>query len=89
VIGLGLTTLLGTISGMALGGTQPPAGSGMLVFGWHLNLQDYRPAHFLGIHSHQLIPLAGLAVLAMSLPWPYFWVICISLLYCLVWLLLM
>lgn len=89
VIGLGLTTVLGTISGMALGGNQPPAGSGMLVFGWHLGLQDYRPAHFLGIHAHQFVPLAGLAVTAASAPWPHVWVIGIGLLYGAAWMFLM
>jgi hypothetical protein len=63
--GLVLTFVLGTLSGIPLGGLQPPAGMGVPVFGWHL-AGDLRPAHFLGIHAHQLLPLAGLAIDAVA-----------------------
>lgn len=59
VIALWLTFILATVSGMMLGGAQPPAGSGVPVLGWHLSGGDIRPAHFLGVHAHQIIPLAG------------------------------
>ena len=58
-IGLVLTFVLSTVSGFMLGGNQPPAGQGLPVVGWHL-YKDIRPAHFLGVHAQQLIPLCGL-----------------------------
>ena len=59
VVGLVLTFVLSTISGFMLGGHQAPAGQGLPLVGWHLH-QDIRPAHFLGVHAQQLIPLWGL-----------------------------
>ena len=59
IIGLVLTFVLSTISGFMLGGNQPPAGQGLPIVGWHL-YKDIRPAHFLGVHAQQLIPLWGL-----------------------------
>jgi hypothetical protein len=65
IAGLTLTFLLGTASGFMLGAVQPPAGNGLPIVGWHLGAADARPAHFLGVHAQQLIPLMGL--LAMRL----------------------
>jgi hypothetical protein len=59
IIGLVLTFVLSTISGFMLGGNQPPAGSGLPLVGWHLH-KDIRPAHFLGVHAQQLLPLWGM-----------------------------
>lgn len=59
VIGLTMTFVLSTISGFMLGGNQPPAGQGLPIVGWHF-YKDIRPAHFLGVHAQQLIPLWGL-----------------------------
>lgn len=59
VIGLLLTFVLATVSGFMLGSNQPPPGPGMPITGWHLT-QDVRPAHFLGVHAQQLIPLSAL-----------------------------
>jgi hypothetical protein len=59
IAGLTLTFLLSTVSGFMLGGHQPPAGTGLPFVGWHL-YKDVRPAHFLGVHAQQLIPLWGL-----------------------------
>lgn len=59
IIGLVLTFVLSTISGFLLGGNQPPAGQGLPIVGWHL-VKDIRPAHFLGVHAQQLIPLWGI-----------------------------
>ena len=59
LIGLTMTFVLSTISGFMLGGHQPPAGQGLPIVGWHL-YKDIRPAHFLGVHAQQLIPLLGL-----------------------------
>ena len=59
VRGLWLTLLLGAGAGMVLGGMQAPAGSGLPVTGWHA-AADLRPAHFLGMHAPQFLPLLGL-----------------------------
>jgi hypothetical protein len=59
IIGLVLTFVLSTISGFMLGGNQPPAGQGLPIVGWHL-YKDIRPAHFLGVHAQQFIPILGL-----------------------------
>lgn len=59
VLGLMATFALGASVGGMLGGLQPPAGAGLPVVGWHFSGGDLRPAHFLGVHAQQLIPLAG------------------------------
>jgi len=59
ILGLTMTFVLSTISGFMLGGNQPPSGQGIPIVGWHL-YKDIRPAHFLGVHAQQLIPLWGL-----------------------------
>ena len=64
VIGLALTFVLGAGAGGMLGSMQPPAGTGLPYVGWHAS-GDLRPAHFLGLHAQQLIPLAGLALTAL------------------------
>jgi hypothetical protein len=65
VVGLVLTFGLGAGAGGLLGSMQPPAGAGLPVVGWHLAGADLRPAHFLGLHAQQLLPLAGLALLGL------------------------
>jgi hypothetical protein len=66
VTGLVLTFALGAGTGGLLGSMQPPAGTGLPYVGWHL-VSDLRPAHFLGIHAQQFIPLAG-ALFAVWMP---------------------
>jgi hypothetical protein len=66
VAGLGLTFVLATVSGFMLGGLQPPAGQGLPLVGWHLTGGDVRPAHFLGVHANQFIPLAGLILVTLQ-----------------------
>lgn len=66
VIGLVATFLLGAGAGGLLSALQPPAGLGLPVFGWHGH-GDLRPAHFLGMHAQQALPIAGW-LLAMAMP---------------------
>jgi hypothetical protein len=61
IVGLTLTFVLSTVSGFLLGGHQPPAGPGLPIVGWHF-YNDIRPAHFLGVHAQQLIPLWAIFV---------------------------
>jgi hypothetical protein len=68
VIGLALTFVLSTWSGFALGAVQPPAGTGLPLLGWHLGQPDARPAHFLGVHAQQFLPLLGWALQRWRLP---------------------
>ncbi len=65
VIGLVLTFVLGAGAGGLLGSVQPPSGAGWPVVGWHLGGGDLRPAHFVGMHAQQFVPLVG-ALLAAA-----------------------
>jgi hypothetical protein len=65
VRGLWLTLVLGASVGLLLSGRPPPNGEGLPVFGWHA-VADLRPAHFLGMHAQQFLPLLGLLMLG----WP-------------------
>ena len=73
VVGLVLTALLGGGMGIYLaanGGHSIGAEGGHVpLFGWNRSGGDLRPAHFLGIHAQQIVPV--LAVLAAALPVRY------------------
>jgi len=60
LIGLVLTFVLGASVGGLLSGLQPPETAALPVIGWSLAGGDLRPAHFLGIHAQQALPLVGL-----------------------------
>ncbi|WP_310385343.1 hypothetical protein [Roseateles sp.] len=89
VAGLMLTFLLATISGFLLGGQQPPAGVGVPIVGWHMGGADARPAHFMGVHSQQLLPLVGLALQQCRVVQGARWVGAAAASYALLWALLM
>ena len=59
IAGLIMTFVFSAVSGFMLGGHQPPPGVGLPFVGWHLSGGDLRPAHFIGVHAQQIIPLAG------------------------------
>lgn len=79
-LGLVLTFALGAGAGMLLGGLQPPdavAGASVPLAGWSLSGGDLRPAHFIGIHAEQVLPLAALVLGARAgrLPTAVVWVL--------------
>lgn len=70
-IGLGLTFVFGAGVGGLLGSMQPPdaaPGATVPLFGWAPAGGDLRPAHFIGIHAQQLLPLAGWALATRFAP---------------------
>lgn len=62
LLGLALTFVLGASIGILLGGGQPATGVALPVVGWSRSMGDLRVAHFVGIHSGQVLPLAGFAL---------------------------
>lgn len=67
VLGLVMTFVLGVGAAAPLASAQPPAGAGLPVLGWHLAGGDLRPAHFIGSHAQQFVPLVGACLVAV---WP-------------------
>ncbi len=67
ILGLGLTAVLGILSGVVLSatgshtiGAVPPSAPAVPVFGWSLSVGDLRFGHFLALHAMQILPAFAL-----------------------------
>ena len=70
LLGLTLTFVFGASVGGLLSGLQPPSPStaALPILGWSMSGGDLRPAHFIGIHAEQVLPLIGLAIARGAAP---------------------
>ncbi|MEZ2410437.1 hypothetical protein GGC47_001518 [Bosea sp. OAE752] len=67
ILGLGLTAVLGILSGVVLSatgshtvGALPPSAPAVPFFGWSLSVGDLRFGHFLALHAMQILPAFAL-----------------------------
>ena len=82
VLGLVLTFMLGASAGIVLSALPAVSNAGgWPIVGWSLQGGDLRPAHFLGIHAAQLLPLVGFVAVARRFARPGWVVWAATLLY--------
>jgi hypothetical protein len=67
-LGLWLSFALGAGAGVMMGGGAPPLNGGIPVLGWTFGTGDLRPAHFVGMHAAQALPLVAAWMVARR--WP-------------------
>lgn len=69
VLGLVLTAILGSLSGISLSANQShtvgAVGGAAPIFGWNRLGGDLRVAHFFGMHAEQVVPIATAAATAV------------------------
>jgi hypothetical protein len=68
LLGLTLTFVFGAGVGGLLSSLQPPTTAPLPIIGWSMSGGDLRPAHFLGIHAEQVLPLIGWALTRRAEP---------------------
>ena len=89
VLGLVFAFVFGAGAGIPLSALPPAPAPGLPILGWSMVAGDLRPAHFLGIHAAQLLPLAGAAIVAARVANPRNGVRIAATGYALLWLALM
>lgn len=68
LLGLTLAFVFGAGIGGLLSAAQPPTAAALPILGWSMAGGDLRPAHFIGIHAAQVLPLIGFGIARLTSP---------------------